>query len=95
MTRCTTDNVRQFILGRYADRWAELSTRIEHVPDDFDLLLEGVIDSVGVLDLIAAIEDEFDVDIDLQELDAEHITVIGPLAQYIGQSAQPRPAEFS
>ena len=37
---------------------------------DFDLLLlSGVIDSFGILEMISSIEDEFQVELDLAELD--------------------------
>jgi acyl carrier protein len=53
------------------------------IPDDFDLLLSGVIDSFGILEMISAIEDEFQIQLDLALLDAEDITKIGPLTRYI------------
>lgn len=60
---------------------------LTEIPDDFDLLLNGVIDSFGILEMISAIEDEFQVQLDLALLDAEDITKIGPLARYIAESA--------
>ena len=57
------------------------------IPDDFDFLLSGVIDSFGILEMISAIEDEFRIRLDLALLDAEDITRIGPLARYIAESA--------
>ena len=60
------------------------------IPDDFDLLLSGVIDSFGILEMISAIEDEFQIRLDLALLDAEDITRIGPLARYIAESANSR-----
>ena len=60
------------------------------IPDDFDFLLSGVIDSFGILEMISAIEDEFRIRLDLALLDAEDITRIGPLARYIAESANSR-----
>jgi acyl carrier protein len=60
---------------------------LTEIPDDFDLLLNGVIDSFGILEMISAIEDEFQVQLDLALLDAEDITKIGPLARYVAESA--------
>jgi acyl carrier protein len=60
---------------------------LTEIPDDFDLLLSGVIDSFGILEMMSAIEDEFQIQLDLALLDAEDITRIGPLARYIAESA--------
>lgn len=59
---------------------------IAEVPDDFDFLLTGVIDSFGILEMVSAIEKEFAIQLDLELLDAEDITKIGPLARYIAAS---------
>ena len=64
-----------------------MQLNLTEIPDDFDLLLSGVIDSFGILEMISAIEDEFQMQLDLALLDAEDITRIGPLARYIAESA--------
>ena len=63
---------------------------IADVPDDFDFLLSGVIDSFGILEMITAIENEFQIQLDLSLLDAENITRIGPLTRYIASNANER-----
>jgi acyl carrier protein len=67
-----------------------MQLRLTEIPDDFDLLLSGVIDSFGILEMISAIEDEFQIQLDLALLDAEDITRIGPLARYIAENANRR-----
>jgi acyl carrier protein len=64
-----------------------MQLNLTEIPDDFDFLLSGVIDSFGILEMISAIEDEFQIKLDLALLDAEDITRIGPLARYIAQNA--------
>jgi acyl carrier protein len=83
----TPDNVRGFLLTRYYEPIIAMQLSLTEIPDDFDLLLSGVIDSFGILEMISAIEDEFQIQLDLALLDAEDITRIGPLARYIGESA--------
>jgi acyl carrier protein len=51
--------------------------------DDFDLLTSGLIDSLGIVELIAALERELEITIDLSELDPEQLTTLGPLSRYI------------
>jgi acyl carrier protein len=82
----TPDRVREFLLTRYSDSIAAMRVDMTQVPDDFDLLLTGVIDSFGILEMISAIESELQVQLDLALLDAEDITKIGPLSRYVAGS---------
>jgi acyl carrier protein len=90
MKDVTPDNVRGFLLTRYYEPIIAMQLSLTEIPDDFDLLLSGVIDSFGILEMISAIEDEFRIQLDLALLDAEDITRIGPLARYIAESANRR-----
>ena len=90
MKRVTPDNVRKFLLTRYSEPITAMQLDLANIPDDFDFLLSGVIDSFGILEMISAIEDEFRIRLDLALLDAEDITRIGPLARYIAESADSR-----
>jgi acyl carrier protein len=83
----TPDNVREFLLTRYYEPIIAMQLSLTEIPDDFDLLLSGVIDSFGILEMMNAIEDEFRIKLDLTLLDAEDITRIGPLARYIAKNA--------
>ena len=59
-----------------------------NVPDDFDFLLNGVIDSFGILEMITAIEEEFQIELDLAALGAEQITnSLCPLSRYVAEEA--------
>ena len=87
MTPCTAEGVRQFILNRYAEALITRDLELEAVPDNFDLLTEGVIDSLGLLQLINALEDHFEVEVDFDRLDPEEITVIGPFCSHVAQYA--------
>ena len=90
MKDVTPDNVRGFLLTRYYEPIIAMQLSLTEIPDDFDLLLSGVIDSFGILEMISAIEDEFRIQLDLALLDAEDITRIGPLARYIAENANSR-----
>ena len=90
MKDVTPDNVRGFLLTRYYEPIIAMQLSLTEIPDDFDLLLSGVIDSFGILEMIGAIEDEFRIQLDLALLDAEDITRIGPLARYIAEGANSR-----
>ena len=89
MKDVTHDNVRGFLLTRYYEPIIAMQLSLTEIPDDFDLLLSGVIDSFGILEMISAIEDEFRIQLDLALLDADDITKIGPLARYIAENPKP------
>jgi acyl carrier protein len=53
--------------------------------DDCDLLLSGYVDSLGLLELMTAIQDHFGREIDFDELDAEQMTIVGPLKRFVAE----------
>ncbi len=83
MKPVTSNDIRQFLLVRYSGTIEALGLIPADLPDDFDLLLNGVIDSFGILEMVSAIETEFEIELDLEALDAEQITVLGPLSRFI------------
>ena len=88
MSDLTSERVRDFLLAKYATPIAALGLEPVAVPDDFDFLLSGVVDSFGILEMVTAIEDEFRVQLDLGELDAEQMTILGPFCRYVAEHAQ-------
>jgi acyl carrier protein len=88
MNDVTPEKVRGFLLARYSEAITGLGLDPAEVQDSFDFLLSGVIDSFGILEMIGSIEDEFQIQLDLAALDAEDITILGPLSQYVAGSAK-------
>lgn len=86
MNAITADEVREFIIGRYAE--ALESAGREDVDDDLDLMNEGIIDSFGVIELITAVEQRFGIELDMSGIDPEKLTVIAPLSEYIAAAIQ-------
>lgn len=83
----SADDVRAFILEQVSDQLAAVGMQVEEVPDDFDLLFEGAIDSLGLLQLIAAIEERFGMQLDFERLEMGDLAVIGPFSRYIAALA--------
>lgn len=83
----TQDKVRNFLLTRYASQLETFGYHANEVPDDFDFLLKGIVDSFGILEMISAVEKEFGIEIDMAGLDAEQITILGPLSHYVAAQA--------
>jgi acyl carrier protein len=75
--------VREFILQTFDGELRARGLEAKDVPDDFDLLLDGVIDSLGILELLGALEERFGVRIELEEMDPDHVTELGPLSAYV------------
>jgi len=90
MKEITPQDIRTFLLTKYFESITAMRLNVAELPDDFDFLLSGVIDSFGILEMITAIENEFQIQLDLSLLDAENITKIGPLTRYIAENAKER-----
>jgi acyl carrier protein len=71
------ETIRQFILKEFP------AARIRNI-QDHDLLLEnGIIDSLGVLDIVAFLEAEFGLSIADDELELEDFASIETLAAFV------------
>jgi acyl carrier protein len=57
----------------------------EDLHEDCDLLLSGLIDSIGLLDLVRAIEEFVGREIDFESLDSEEMTIVGPLCRFVSE----------
>jgi acyl carrier protein len=83
MPAATAQDVRDAILDRVVEQLAAKGLTPSDVAPDFDLLLEGVIDSFGVVELIVMLEERFGVEFDFDELPADDLTRVGALAAYV------------
>jgi acyl carrier protein len=86
----TAERVRGFIIRRYSSQLEGKGVSLANVPDDYDFLLQGVVDSFGVLELVGELEKEVGFELDMSGLDAEKITVLGPLSRYVAEQAVSR-----
>ena len=85
----TFEQIKQFLLNKYSVALAARGLAIHSVPDSFDLLQEGIIDSLGVLDMINDVEKEFGVQLDMERLDAEQLTILGSFSKFVADSCAP------
>ena len=83
MTRVSAEEVQSFVLARFSEPLRAKRLAPADVPDDFDLLTEGVIDSLGILELYSEIEVRFGFDVDFEDLDASDLTRVGSLSRYV------------
>jgi acyl carrier protein len=83
MAPTSAATVRDAILERVVEPLAAKGLTPSDVPDSFDLLLEGVIDSFGVVEMIMMLEQRFAIDFDFDELSADDLTKVGAMAEYV------------
>ena len=89
MSVVTKDDVREFIerFLTQSVRTRRLKTPID-LSDDCDLLLSGVIDSLGILEMTAALAEYCGQEIDFEALDPEQVTVVGPLCAFVSEQTR-------
>jgi acyl carrier protein len=82
------DEVRRFIVSHLAHSFKENNVTEKDITDNFDLMNRGIIDSIGLIQLFAAIEERFRIEVDFEDMDTENITVIGFICKYIEERAK-------
>ena len=87
MTEISSESVRAFLVGQYGSQIRGKGFDPGGLPDDFDFLLKGVIDSLGVLQMIGELEKRFQIELDMSNLDPEQLTILGPLSRYVAEAA--------
>lgn len=56
-------------------------------PADLDLRACGAIDSLGFIELVTELEEAFDVELELEDMDPERLTMLEPLAAAVAAQA--------
>jgi acyl carrier protein len=87
MSAVTAEGVRALILSECADALADFGMRADELPDDLDLRQYGLIDSLGFLELVTALEDGLGIALDLGDVPPEELTVLGPLSRAVAEQA--------
>ena len=83
MSMLTVEAVRDFLLNHFSAAIGVKGLITSDVKDDFDLLGAGVVDSMGVIEMISAVEQHFDVRVDFERMDAAELTIIGPFCRFV------------
>jgi len=86
MRAVTPNDVRTF-LREYLSRKLRADGRgsPEELSDECDLLLTGMIDSLGLLEIVGAIQEFTGTEIDFDALDPEQMTIVGPLYKFVSE----------
>lgn len=75
----TEDRVRRFIV----ERFGRAASQPGSLGDDVLLIEEGIVDSLGIFQLVAHIEGEFGLRVEDEELVAENFGTIAEIARLI------------
>jgi acyl carrier protein len=86
----TREDVRSFIASYFSEHVQSQGRSFspEDLSDDRDLLLSGLIDSLGLLELMVALSEFAGRDLDFEALDPEAMTVVGPLCDFVVEQVQ-------
>ena len=77
----TTLKIKQFIVDEFMP-----DVSVDELDSDFDLLTGGVVDSLGLLQLVAWLETEFDVTVDESQLGPESFRTVDAIKTYVDQA---------
>jgi len=86
MSNVTAGEVCGFLTEFLSKRLAVEGQAVPEVlPYDCDFMLAGMIDSMGILELLTALNEHFGVEIDFEGLEPESMTVVGPLCRFVSE----------
>ena len=83
----TSDDVRSKLRGYVTARFPLARSR--NLGDEDSLLDAQVIDSLGILELVAYLEDAFAIEVTDDDLSPENFDSIGALARFVGTRLRP------
>ena len=81
MTDDLTKKIKQFIVDEYMP-----DVSVDDLESDFDLMTSGAVDSLGLLQMVAWLETEFDVVVDDSELGPDSFRTVNDIKGFIEQS---------
>jgi len=84
----TTAKIKAFIVEEFMP-----DVSPDELEDDFDLLTGGVVDSLGLLKVVAWLEDEFDIGVDDSELGPDSFRTVAAIKEYVDQARPTANAE--
>lgn len=86
MSNYTFDEVRKIVLDAIEENINRAGYDYHSIPDETNLMVSGILDSFGFLELLASIEDSAGLDMDYSKLDSESFTTLQGLVKAIRDS---------
>ena len=84
----STPQVKQFIVDEFMP-----DVSVDELNADFDLLEGGVVDSLGLLKVVAWLESEYDLEVDDSELGPDSFRTVAAIKEYVDQARSAAHAE--
>jgi acyl carrier protein len=88
MKAVSYDEVMEFLKNYLLQK---LKAQDRELPANFsaecDLLLSGVIDSLGILEMAIALSSYCGKEIDFEAIDPDQITIVGPLCRFVSEQS--------
>jgi acyl carrier protein len=84
----SADDVRSFLLDHFAPAIAAAGFHASDLDDTFNLLKAGIVDSLGVLELIATVEEHFKITVDFETMAAADLAALGSFSRFVAANAQ-------
>jgi acyl carrier protein len=84
----TEADVRSFLLSQLESRLREVGMDVGAVTDETDLFAEGVIDSLGVVEMIAVVSDRYEIEDEWDDYDPDDLLVVGTFCRYVADRAR-------
>ncbi|MGW0364186.1 phosphopantetheine-binding protein [Streptomyces sp. NPDC002990] len=79
MTRM--DDIKHYLIEQFL-----LEVTVEEIDDDFDLLANGVVDSLGLLTLVGWLENTYKLDIDSLDILPENFRSVAAIDAFLAQA---------
>jgi acyl carrier protein len=76
-----TTKIKQFIIEEFMP-----DVPVEDLESDYDLLTGGVVDSLGLLKVVAWLETEFDIGVDDSELGPESFRTVDAIREFVDKA---------
>ena len=91
MNRPTPDSVRVFVADFLNRKLRDRGQGpLNDLPDDYDVLLSGVLDSLAFVEMMMGAGEHFVGEIDFENLDPEKMTIVGPLCLFVSEQLMQR-----
>ncbi len=87
MSLISAEDVKTYVLNYLLKRTTLGNFDGMRIDDAFDFLGAGIIDSMGVLDMIEAMEDHFKITVDFEQMDPEKFTNLVCFSRYVAEHA--------
>jgi acyl carrier protein len=82
----TPDDVRVFVADFLNQKLKDREkVPLSDLPDDYDVLQSGVLDSLAFVEMMMAAGEHFAGEVDFESLDPEKMTVVGPLCIFVSE----------